>query len=180
MILNQEDSALLIIDVQEKLLNAVFNKEIILKNSKILATVSELLNIPTVITEQYPKGLGETIAEIKSAVKTDCNFEKVDFNALTDKTLLKKLKQFKKKQIILFGIETHICVHQTASALIDYGFDVILAKDACGSRSEFEYNAAIEDMKSYGVNIKSTEMIIFELLKSAKHPNFKEIQALIK
>lgn len=180
MILNNDNTILLIVDVQEKLLNAVYNKDIVLKNSKILASISKVLNIPAIITEQYPKGLGETITEIKSAVITDYYFEKVDFNALADKNLLNKLKQIKKKQIILFGIETHICVHQTAYALINYGFDVILAKDACGSRSEFEYYSAIEEMKSYGVNIKTTEMIIFELLKSAKHPNFKEIQALIK
>lgn len=180
MILDENNTALLIIDIQEKLLNSVFNKDLVLKNSKILASVSKILGIPTIITEQYPKGLGETIEEIKSVVATNYYFEKVDFNALTDKTLLKKLKQLKKKQIILFGIETHICVHQTASALIRNGFDVVLAKDACGSRSEFEHNTSIEEMRTYGVQIKTTEMILFELLKSARHPNFKEIQTLIK
>lgn len=180
MILDSNNSVMLIIDIQEKLLNASFNKEQILKKSVILAKTAKILNLPLFITEQYPRGLGETINEIKAENTDGKYFEKVDFNALTDENLLNTLKQLNKKQIILFGIETHICVHQTANALIENGFDVIIARDACGSRKEEEYSFALEQMKSYGVNIKSTEMILFELIKSAKHPNFKELQALIK
>lgn len=180
MILDDKNVAILIIDIQEKLLIASFNKEQILKNSVILAKTANILGLPVFITEQYPKGLGETVSEIKISNQNGVYYEKVDFNALADENLLEKLKQLQKKQIILFGIETHICVHQTAQALIENGFDVIIARDACGSRKEEEYLLALEQMKSYGANIKSTEMILFELIKTSKHPNFKEIQYLIK
>ena len=85
-----------------------------------------------------------------------------------------------KEEPIIMGIETHICVYQTATDLLDKGFNVTIVKDACGSRTETEYTNALECLKSQGANIKTTEMIIFELIKSAKHPNFKEIQTLIK
>ena len=80
----------------------------------------------------------------------------------------------------MFGIETHICVHQTAAELVSQGYEVILVKNACGSRILEEYESGLEYMKDTGINIKTTEMVVFELLKGAKHPNFKEIQSLIK
>ena len=90
------------------------------------------------------------------------------------------LSKMGKQQILVFGIETHICVHQTVCALLKNDFDVTVIKDACGSRAESEYIAALECMKSNGAHIKTTEMVLFELIKTAKHPNFKEIQGLIK
>ena len=180
MILETENTIMLIIDVQEKLLNAVFNKEQVLKKSKILSATSKILNIPLIITEQYPKGLGATIEDIRMVADTALYFEKTDFNALAVDNLIEHLKKLNKKQVILFGIETHICVHQTAYALVKNGFEVFIAKDACGSRNEEEYNCALNTMEKYNVKIKTTEMMVFELLKSAKHPHFKELQALIK
>ena len=93
---------------------------------------------------------------------------------------MKILKETNRNQILVFGIETHICVHQTVANLLEQGFDVTVVSDACGSRSEIEYQQALLCMKENGAKIKSTEMVIFELLKSAKHPNFKEIQGMIK
>lgn len=177
MILNQDDSLVLVIDVQEKLLNAVFNKDDVAKKSRILATSANILGLPVIVTEQYPQGLGETIVGIKDFAKV---FIKTAFNALTDDLLLKELQKSGKKQIIIWGIETHICVHQTVAALIEAGFEVTVVSDACGSRAESEYKSALACMMRNGANIKTTEMILFELLKGAKHPNFKEIQTLIK
>lgn len=177
MFLNQEGSLLFIIDVQEKLLNAIFNKDLVLKNAKILAKAANILSLPIVVTEQYPQGLGESIEGLKENATV---FEKVAFNALNDESLLDELKMYGKNQIIILGIETHICVYQTAVALLNNGFNVTVASDACGSRSEYEYNVALANLKDYGAKIKTTEMVLFELLKTAKHPNFKEIQALIK
>ena len=177
MILNQEKSLLLIIDIQEKLLNVVFNKDLLEKKSKILSKACDILNIPVYITEQYPQGLGETIPSLKKANNV---FIKTSFNALCDENLLKALEDSGKNQIIIMGIETHICVHQTVAALLDNGFSVTVVKDACGSREESEYSNALNYMNQCGADIKTTEMILFEFLKTAKHPNFKEIQALIK
>lgn len=170
--LNQNNSVMMIIDVQEKLLNAVFNTEQVKKNAETLAIAASILEVPIYITEQYPKGLGSTIETIKG----DKYFEKNSFNALLDIDF-----DFgERKQIIIFGIETHICVHQTVAALIEKGYDITVVSDACGSRQKEHYLAGLDCMKSNGAQIKPTEMVLFELLKGANHPNFKEIQRLIK
>ncbi len=180
-ILNIEDSLVLIIDVQERLLNAVFNKNLLEKKAEIITKAAKILDIPVYLTEQYPKGLGSTISVIKDVLdKENCCFEKIAFSALENKELLAALKKENKKQIILFGIETHICVNQTAEALIKEGFEVCVVSDACGSRVEMEYAAGLTRMKDNGAFIITTEIALFEWLKSAKHPKFKEIQSLIK
>lgn len=177
--LKSDNSILLIIDIQEKLLNAVYNKHAISKKSEIISKAASILNIPTFITEQYPKGLGETIYVIKNYVQNPVCYEKFNFNAILDKNLLENLKKYKRNQIILCGIETHICVSQTAEALINEGFEVSVIKDLCSSRNESEHIAGLDLMKQNGAIIKTTEIVIFELLQSSKHPKFKEIQALI-
>ncbi len=177
MILNQENSLILIIDIQEKLANAVFNKDLVTKKADILTKAAKILSLPVYVTEQYPQGLGETIRELKCEAKT---YIKTAFSALDDENLLKDLKSTGRTQIVVLGIETHICVHQTVAALINNGFDVTVVADACGSRSEYEYKSGLKNMNQNGAKIKTTEMILFELLKGAKHPNFKEIQSLIK
>ena len=91
-----------------------------------------------------------------------------------------KIKRFGKKQIVILGIETHICVHQTASALVEEGYDVYVIKDACASRTKYEFKQGIEAMAANGVKVSCVEIALFEWLKGAKHPHFKEVQALIK
>ena len=179
--LNLEDSLVLIIDVQDKLLNAVFNKEQVEKKSAIVAEAAKILGIPVVVTEQYPKGLGNTIPAVKDALAEDTEiFEKTAFSALNNEEILEAIKKHNKKQILIFGIETHICVSQTTAALRELGYEVSVIKDACGSRAEEEYLAGLERMKDNGAYIITTEIALFEWLKGAKHPNFKAVQALIK
>ena len=177
MIINEDDALVLIIDIQEKLLNAVFNKDIVAKKSDIIAQTASILNLPVFVTEQYPQGLGDTVGNLK--MNAEC-FIKTAFNAVSDENLLEEIKKTGRKQIIVFGIETHICVHQTVSDLIKKCYEVTVISDACGSRSELEYKYGLENMKQNGAKIKTTEMVLFELLKTAKHHNFKEIQALVK
>ena len=177
MLINQDDAIFLIIDIQEKLLNAVFNKEILEKKSKIMYEAASKLGLPIFVTEQYPQGLGNTVLDLKD---TDNVYIKTTFDALADENLLTALKNTGKKQIIVSGIETHICVHQTVYSLIKNGFDVTVLIDVCGSRTEFEYNSGLSCMANNGAKLKTTEMVLFELLKTAKHPEFKAIQALIK
>lgn len=179
--LNQENCLLLIIDVQEKLLNCIFNKSEVAKKSVILANAAKILDIPTIVTEQYPKGLGATVDSVKEVLgDTTKFFEKTDFSAVNNKEILDCIKNTEKKQVLIFGIETHICVAQTAAALAGLGYEVNVVKDACGSRAEIEYNAGLERMRDNNVHVITTEIALFELLKGAKHKNFKEIQALIK
>lgn len=170
--LNLEDSVVLIIDVQEKLLNAVYDKELCYKNAVIMSKAAQILDIPVVITEQYPKGLGSTVAGI-------CGtniFEKTSFSAFEEiKTALEG-----RKQIVVFGIETHICVNQTVESLLKAGFEVHVVKDASSSRMEAEHLAGLERMRDNGAHILTTEIALFEWLGTSKHPKFKDVQKLIK
>lgn len=178
-ILNQDKSLILIIDIQEKLLNAVYNKEALTAKAAILAKAADILKIPVVITEQYPKGLGYTIPELKNNMHSSV-FEKTSFSAIDETEVFDAIKKSKRSQIILFGIETHICVSQTANALVKKGYDVNIISDACGSRNEKEHYAGLDRIKSNGAKIITTEIALFEWLRTSKHQNFKEIQALIK
>lgn len=175
--LNDKDTLILMIDMQERLV-AGTNAENEVKQAEKIIKAAEILNIPVLVSEQYPKGLGQTNKELKNEKQK--YVEKTAFSLLKEDGLMNILESYGKKQIILFGIETHICVYQTAMDLLYNGFEVILIKDACKSRTEFEYNTGIDLMRQNGVQISSVEIVLFELLKSSKHPNFKEIQQLIK
>ena len=180
-ILNENESLILIIDFQEKLINAVFDKEKTEKKAVTLAKTANILGIPTILTEQYPKGLGETIPSIKSAVGENSGYyEKTSFSALDNPLVSDAIHKYNKKQIVVFGIETHICVNQTVNALIKKGYDVTVVSDACASRSETEHLAGLQRTKDSGAHIITTEIALFEWLKSSTHPKFKEVQGLIK
>ncbi len=170
------EALLLIIDLQEKLVNMLEGNEV--KDNAIkIAKACGILEVPTVITEQYPKGLGSTIEEIKNALPNAEYVEKTTFSALKEDEVNKFLSQ---KQVILFGIETHICVLQTAMDLLTEGYEVFVVQNACGSRDEANKQAALRRLIHAGAQIVTTEMVLFELLEGSKHPNFKEVQALIK
>ena len=179
--IKQNNTLILIIDIQEKLLNAVYNKETLSKNAEIIAKASNILKIPVLVTEQYPQGLGKTVDIItENLSENSLFFEKLDFSALNNIDLFKQIEKFNPQNILLFGIETHICVYQTAIDLLSKGFNVTLVYNLSGSRSASEHEAAINCLRIAGCDIKTLEMVLFEILASAKHPNFKQIQALIK
>ena len=174
--INNQESLLLIIDVQEKLVNMLEGNDV--KDNAIkIAKACGILEIPTVITEQYPKGLGSTIEEIKEALPNAEYVEKTTFSAFKEEEVKKFLSQ---KQVIIFGIEAHICVLQTAMDLLTEGYEVFVVQNACGSRDEANKKAALRRLIHAGAQIVTTEMVLFELLEGSKHPNFKEVQALIK
>ena len=173
-----ENSAFLFIDVQEKL-TAMLRKDKAAKKAEILAKTAKILNIKTVLTEQYPQGLGATIPQVKYCLPDSAKFfEKTSFNALDTEGVKEAIGDI--KNVFIFGIETHICVFQTALALLENGYNVFVVKDACASRETDEFKAGINLMEKEGAKIMTTEIVIFELLKSSKHPNFKEVQLLIK
>lgn len=177
--INTENSAFLFIDIQEKLVNMLDEKiaKNCEKNSTILAKSSKILNIKTIITEQYPKGLGETIQTLKESLPEQTTFvEKTSFSAFEE------IKNYlnEKENIFVLGIETHICVFQTVISLLGKNFDVYVVKDACASREKEEFKTAINLMEKEGAKIITTEMVVFEMLKTSSHPKFKEIQKLIK
>lgn len=174
--LEANNSLVLMIDVQERLVGAL-EKNVIVEKSQKIIDGANILGIPVLATEQYPKGLGHTVVTLADNTEV---VEKTYFNALLEDGMLDKIKSYGKKQIILFGIETHICVYQTACALIEAGFEVYIIKDACASRNKYEFKQGIEAMRANGAKISCVEMTLFEWLKGAKNPKFKEVQALIK
>ena len=178
--LNIKDSLVLMIDFQEKLVKAT-NANLEAENASKMIKAANILDIPVLISEQYPKGLGSTVSEISDSLISDTKIlEKTNFSFVKEENTLGLLKQYNKKQIILFGIETHICVLQTALDLLNNGFEVFLIKNACKSRCDDEHFSGIDFMKEKGVNIITLEIALFLLLETSKHQNFKEIQALIK
>lgn len=178
--LDRKESLLLIVDVQERLVNAL-DKDIVVKRTATLTEAAKILEVPTIVTEQYSKGLGSTVSQIKSVLaKNSPIIEKSAFSAVKEKGFMDVLKSFNKKQIVICGIETHVCVHQTASDLIAEGYDVYIAKDACASRTKYEFKQGIERMQENGAKISCMEIILFEWLKSSRNPHFKAVQALIK
>ena len=178
--LSAEDSLVLIIDIQEKLV-AALNQDVVVSNALKVATSANILGIPIIVTEQYPKGLGCTVQSLKDVLPQGTQIvEKTYFNALLEDGMLDKIKSYGKKQIVIFGIETHICVYQTASALIEQGYEVYVIKDACASRNKYEFKQGIDAMVANGAKISCVEIALFDWLKGAKNPKFKEVQVLIK
>lgn len=178
--LSSENSLVLIIDIQERLV-ASLDKDIVVSKAVKVASAAKALSIPILVTEQYPKGLGNTVPQLKSALPATTEIiEKISFNALLEEGMLERIKSYNKKQIVIFGIETHICVHQTAAALLEEGFEVYVIKDACASRNKYEFKQGIDIMQQNGAKISCVEIALFEWLKTARNPKFKEIQMLIK
>ena len=180
-LLNADTSLLLIIDIQEKLLNTQFDKDKLVKNVLNLVSAAKFLNIPIILSEQYPKGLGSTIESIKENLPENAKFfEKTSFNCCQEDGFANLIQGFNRKQILICGMESDVCVHQTVYDLVSLGYEVHLVQDAISSRKEYEYKTGLQRIISYGASPSCTEMVLFELLKSAKHPEFKAIQALIK
>ncbi|HIS74923.1 TPA: isochorismatase family protein [Candidatus Galligastranaerophilus intestinavium] len=181
--LNTYDSIVLVIDIQEKLTNMLEDdvcRQITEKSQKLVAA-AKTLGLNVIVTEQYPKGLGQTIQGIRDALLENyVPYEKTAFNALLENNLLGNIKGHNKKQVVICGIESHICVLQTALGLLNEGYEVFVVKDICASRKKSEFKCAMELLRQEGAKICTLEMVLFAWLKGAKNPCFKEVQALIK
>lgn len=179
-ILNKEDTILIVIDIQEKLGSVMKDLDKVVKNTNILVTACKEMNMPAIVTEQYPKGIGPTVSEIKENLREDMIiFEKNSFSAYTDE-VKSYLEKSGKKKVIITGMETHICVFQTTRALLADGYEVFVARDAVVSRTEENYLNGLDMMKDAGAVISNTETIIFDLLKVSGTPEFKVLSKLIK
>ena len=179
-ILDRNKAALVIVDIQERLVVAMDQKENVTTNCLHLIEAAKLLEIPTVVTEQYPKGLGPTIHELKDAVPGYAPLEKITFDCCRGDGFLEKIASLGKKQIILTGMETHVCVLQTCLGLLNEGYTVHLVSDAVCSRKHADYKTAREMMRDAGAVITCTETVLFQLLEKAGTPEFKAISKRIK
>lgn len=176
-IIDKEDTVLVVIDLQEKLIPHIVEKEKVIKNVALLIDFCQIVKIPFIFTQQ--KNLGLTIEPIRKKVFKFEAISKVTFNCFESKEFVQKIKKFQRKTLILTGLETHICILQTALTALKK-FDVQVVADAVSSRSREDKEIALERMKNAGVTITSTEMFIFEILKKAETKEFKLTLPLLK
>ena len=175
-----ENCCLLIVDVQGKLAQLMHEKDSLFKNIQILIKSAKLLNIPIIWCQQQPKSIGVTIPEISNLLTEEKPIDKACFSCFGCEEFRKRLQQINRKQVLLCGIEAHVCVYQTAVELLAAGKEVYVIADAVSSRAQRNLQIAIERMLAEGVKISSTEMAVFELLKTAEHPQFKQVAGLVK
>ena len=177
---DKEDTILIAIDFQEKLMPAVYDREKVEKQAAKLVRGMDVLGIPIIATTQYKKGLGETVATVGDALGQHKTFDKVTFSAYQDESFRKALEETGRKTVVLIGAEAHICVQQTALDLMETGYNVALAADCVSSRELRSIEVALDFMGNAGIIITTGESILFELLGSAIAPEFKEISRIVK
>ena len=180
--LEADRCALLVVDIQEKLLPPIFQKEQLVRNAKLLVRAADVLKIPAIVSTQYAKGLGGTVPEIASLLPETEAIDKSLFSCFGSDvfcTLLKRLPG-SRNTLLLCGMESHICVMQTALAALRDGYLVHVASDAVSSRTEWNWKIGLDRMRAAGAVISSTEMMIYELMRSSASEAFKEMLPHLK
>lgn len=175
MLIKAEQSLLLVIDIQEKLLPAIHAREDVLRHNIWLADIAKILSVPILGTLQYPTGLGGFVPEIAARIDPDKVTEKILFSAVADGEL-ETMPEFSRRQVIITGIEAHVCVLQTAlDLLLNHGKDVFIVQEAVGSRQPEDKALALERLREAGCQIVSREMVVFEWLRQSGTNHFKKI-----
>jgi len=177
--LRSDDSVLVVVDVQGKLAEVMHNREELFANIGRLVRSAVQMEVPVLVTEQLPDKLGPTRAEITEALKNAPVLSKSSFSCCGEPAFMDALEQTEKKQVLLCGIEAHICVLQTALDLLERGFEVFTAADAVSSRDPENRRMALERMRRHGADIMVTESAMFEWLRDASHPAFREIRKFL-
>ncbi len=178
--LKPEKTGLLIIDIQERILSVINNHQLVFDNTLKLIKGFKVLGLPIYFTEQYPKGLGPTTRSILDELGDIKPFDKMSFSCSGAGELFDEFKKKNLLQIVVCGIEAHVCVQQTVLDLIENGFQVNLAADAVSSRKEMDYRTALDRMRQHGTEVTTTESILFELLNVCGTPQFKEVSKIVK
>jgi nicotinamidase-related amidase len=172
------ESAVLVVDVQEKLMPKIVGAESITRNIAFLLDVAKLLNVEIAATEQYPKGLGPTVSAL--AERLPVRPDKLGFSSCAAPGVTDGFKGKGRSRIVLTGIEAHVCVMNTALDLLAQGFRVYLAADAVGSRYEIDRDVALRRLEQAGVILTTVEMCAFEWMVGSNHPQFKAVSALVQ
>lgn len=180
--LDRDKAVLVVIDVQEKLCLAMDHKVLhrVTKNIAILLEAAAELQLPVLVTEQYVKGLGATLPELKEKAGEVPTYEKMAFSCCGSDEFVQKLRSFGRSQVVITGMETHVCVLQTVIELREAGFEVHLVKDAVMSRSKQNWQTAVEAMVLTGAVPTSSESVLFQLLKVAGSDEFRKLSKLVR
>ena len=180
--LEAEQCALIVVDIQERLLPPIWEKERLVRNSQLLIRLAGILKIPALVTTQYMKGLGNTVPEISALLPDTPSIDKLMFSCFGSDAFCSLLKRLpgQRNTVLLCGMETHICVMQTALGALREGYLVHVAADAVSSRAELNWMIGLDRMRAAGAVISSTEMIMYELLRSSGSPAFKELLPYLK
>ncbi len=180
--LEADQCALIVIDIQERLLPPIFQKEQLIRNAQLLIRAAGIMKIPALVTTQYVKGLGGTVQDIASLLPETEPVDKNLFSCFGSEDFCRLLKRLpgNRNTVLLCGMESHICVAQTALAALRDGYIVHVASDAVSSRTEWNWKIGLERMKSAGAVISSTEMMIYEMMRSSSSSAFKEILPYLK
>lgn len=173
------DTALLVIDIQERLMPVIHDPTMIFENTNRLLKGAEVLNLPVLVSEQYPKGLLHTCPEIDLSAD-HALFEKICFSCIQSDPVVDKLRSLEIKSLIVCGVEAHICVLKTVLDALEHGFEVHVVADAVSSRTPENRQLALDRMRQSGAFIVSTEMLLFQLIDIAGNPTFKQISGIIK
>lgn len=180
--IKKDDTSFVVVDVQERLMGAMPEDitETNLKNMKILLEAARILDIPVTVTEQYPKGLGPTVAEIKESVDGFSPVEKVVFSCARSPEFASAIEEINRSSVLLCGVETHVCVLQTAIDLVNKGYTVYVPADAVVSRRKLDWKKGIDLMEEAGAVVGTTEAFLFQLLECAGTDEFKRISRLVR
>ena len=180
--LEADRCALLVVDIQEKLLPPIFQKEQLVRNAKLLIRMGSVLKIPAIVSTQYAKGLGGTVPEVASLLPETEAIDKSLFSCFGSEVFCRLLKRLpgSRNTLLLCGLESHICVMQTALAALRDGYLVHVASDAVSSRTEWNWKIGLDRMRAAGAVISSTEMMIYELMRSSASGAFKEMLPHLK
>jgi nicotinamidase-related amidase len=182
MPLQAENCALIIVDIQEKLLPPIFERERLIRNSQLLIRLAGISGIPALVTTQYSKGLGQTVSDISTLLPDARSLDKVEFGCFNNQGFCSSVRSLpgQRNTMLLCGMESHICVMQTALGALNSGYIVHVASDAVSSRTEWNWKIGLERMKTAGAIISSTEMMIYELMRKSDSAGFKQMLQYLK
>ena len=180
MLIERDRSCLLIVDVQEKLAPAMADPAGAIRNAGILMQAAGRLAVPLVVSEQYPQGLGATVPELRALAPDSARIAKLSFSCAADPALQQRIKEVRRPLIVIAGLEAHVCVLQSALGFRQAGYQIVVVADAISSRAPASREAALQRLRENGVEVATTEMVLFEWLGQAGTPEFRELSKLIK
>ena len=180
MLVDRTDSVLVVIDIQERLAPAITDIDRVIANTTVLLQAARRLEVPILASEQYPRGLGKTVAAVADLTPSGAIVEKIEFSAAANTAFSERLAALERGVPVICGIEAHVCVLQTALDLVASGLHPVVVRDATQSRATASAEAAWQRMQKAGIELVTTEMVVFEWLRQADHPAFRDLSRLIK